>query len=325
MAAPSLTYTLTNGATADASQVMQNYNDILNGITDGTKDLSISALTCAGTATLNGHVNLGNASADDLTITASLASTLAIKTNTSFDIGSATKGLNAVYMGGTSTFTAKLIAATLSASRVYTIPEVSADASFVMTQGTQTIVGAKSFSTAMAANAGINVSGAASSYDLNTGGSGIVCNINSSVSNAGAGDVCLKVRFTGDDDATGGTLVQFADGNSSGGSITVNSSACAVLYNLTSDRRLKENIVDLEGGLATVLAIKPRKFNWKKNGVLDDGFIAQELKEVYPQAVSRDESTDPDVLPMGVDYGRLTPILVAAIQELAARLDKIGA
>jgi hypothetical protein len=60
MAAPSLTYSLTNGSTADASQVMQNFNDLLNGITDGTKDLSISALTCAGTASLNGHVNLGN-------------------------------------------------------------------------------------------------------------------------------------------------------------------------------------------------------------------------------------------------------------------------
>lgn len=148
MAAPSLTYSLTNGSTADASQVMQNFNDLLNGYTDGTKDLSISALTCAGTATLNGHVNLGNSSADDLTITASLAATLPIKTNTSYDIGSSTKGLQSAYFGGTSTFTGQVKAATLSASRVWTIPETAADASFVMTKAAQTIDGAKVFNAA---------------------------------------------------------------------------------------------------------------------------------------------------------------------------------
>ena len=97
MASPSYTYTLTNGTTADASQVMQNFNDILNGVTDGSKDLSISALTVAGTATLNGNINLGNASADDLTITASLASSLAIKTTNTYTIGASTLVLAGIY------------------------------------------------------------------------------------------------------------------------------------------------------------------------------------------------------------------------------------
>lgn len=146
MANITVTYSFTNATTADASQVNTNFTDIINGTSDGTKDFSINALTCAGTATFNGNVAIGNASSDDLTVTASLASTLPIKTNTSFDIGSSTKGLANLYMGGSSTFTAKLVAATLSASRIYTIPEVSADASFVMTQGTQTIAGVKTFS-----------------------------------------------------------------------------------------------------------------------------------------------------------------------------------
>lgn len=102
MAAPSLTYTLTNGSTADASQVMQNFNDLLNGITDGSKDLSISALTCAGTATLNGNVNLGNSSADDLTVTASLASHLVPKTDATYDLGSTSIGYRAGYFAGSS-------------------------------------------------------------------------------------------------------------------------------------------------------------------------------------------------------------------------------
>lgn len=109
---PSYTYSLTNGTTADASQVMQNFNDILNGATDGTKDLSISALTVAGTATLNGNVNLGNASGDDITVTGSLASTVPIKTDNSYDIGASSGPLRlrALYgytlnLGTTSTTT----------------------------------------------------------------------------------------------------------------------------------------------------------------------------------------------------------------------------
>lgn len=146
MPSPSVTYTLTNGTTADATQVMQNFTDILNAMSDGTKDFSIAALTVAGTATLNGHVNLGNSSADDLTITASLAATLPIKTNTSYDIGGSTTGLRSAYFGGTSTFTGQVKAATLAASRVWTVPDTGADASFVMTQGTQTVAGTTTFS-----------------------------------------------------------------------------------------------------------------------------------------------------------------------------------
>jgi hypothetical protein len=104
---------------------MQNFTDVLNGITDGSKDLSISALTAAGTATLNGHVNLGNSSADDLTITASLASSLPIKTTNSFDIGSADLGLRALYLGTSDTDTGKLQAGTLTADRTYTFPDTT--------------------------------------------------------------------------------------------------------------------------------------------------------------------------------------------------------
>jgi len=126
---------------------MQDFNDLLNGITDGTKDLSINALTCAGTATLNGHVNLGNSSADDLTITASLASTLAIKTNNSFDIGSSTLGLRKIYLGnGGAGATCDIIAAAHTTTREYTIPDCGAAAVFVMTQATQTVAGTTTFS-----------------------------------------------------------------------------------------------------------------------------------------------------------------------------------
>jgi hypothetical protein len=146
MAAPSLTYTLINGATADASQVMQNFNDLLNGVTDGTKDLSISALTCAGTATLNGHVNLGNSSADDLTVTASLASNLPIKTNNTYGLGSATLGLSGVYLGnGGAGATCRVISASHATTRSYSVPDCSAAANFLMSESAQTANGVITF------------------------------------------------------------------------------------------------------------------------------------------------------------------------------------
>jgi hypothetical protein len=115
---------LTNGTTADASQVQQNFNDLLNGITDGSKDLSIAALTASGAATLNGHVTLGSASNDDLTFNGSLASTIPIKTTNTYSIGSATLGLAGAYFGTGSTQTARIVAAaSFAGALTYTLLE----------------------------------------------------------------------------------------------------------------------------------------------------------------------------------------------------------
>lgn len=130
MAAPSVTYTFANSTTSDATQVNTNFSDIINGVSDGTKDLSINALTCAGTATLNGNVNLGNASGDDLTITASLASSLAIKTTATYNIGSATLGILSLYIGN-STFTTRLLSAATS-SWTLTLPVTGGTSGYFM-------------------------------------------------------------------------------------------------------------------------------------------------------------------------------------------------
>lgn len=98
MPAPSLTYTLSNGTTADASHVMQNFNDLLNGITDGSKDLSISALTCAGNATFNGNVTFGNATSDTITATSRFASSLIPTTASTYDLGSSSLPFKHIFL-----------------------------------------------------------------------------------------------------------------------------------------------------------------------------------------------------------------------------------
>jgi hypothetical protein len=105
------------------------------------------------------------------------------------------------------------------------------------------------------------------------------------------------------------------------------SGAATTAFTTTSDRRVKENIVDTTKGLVELLQLRVRDYNEKvslggsKKRVLQ-GFIAQELHEIYPLAVS--VPRDPDEM-WGVDYGRLTPLCVRAIQELEARVRKLEA
>jgi len=97
----------------------------------------------------------------------------------------------------------------------------------------------------------------------------------------------------------------------------------------TSDIRLKENIKDTTlKGIETIDKIKVRDYNWKKNkdNVVIGGFIANELQEVYPQAVDgKPDAVDKDgkIEPMTVSRDVLVPLLVKATQELSQQNDDL--
>jgi len=95
-----------------------------------------------------------------------------------------------------------------------------------------------------------------------------------------------------------------------------------------SDARLKENVQDIDVGLDAILALKPRKFDWKtgkgKNIKGDRGFIAQEFETVFPNLI--DEWKDPapeGEAPYKSVRQDLIPVLVKAIQELAAEVNAL--
>ena len=104
------------------------------------------------------------------------------------------------------------------------------------------------------------------------------------------------------------------------GSIT-QSGTTGVLFNTSSDQRLKENIADADDAGRKVDAIQVRKFDWKADGSHQDyGMIAQELIEVAPEAVSA--PADPSEM-MGVDYSKLVPMLIKEIQQLRQRVAQL--
>ena len=90
----------------------------------------------------------------------------------------------------------------------------------------------------------------------------------------------------------------------------------------SSDRRVKEHVLDLQNSLGKILALRPVEFDWKKNYEGNhghkSGFIAQEVETVIPEMVSKVQETYEgkklnDFRVLSLDA--LFPRLVGAIQE----------
>lgn len=102
----------------------------------------------------------------------------------------------------------------------------------------------------------------------------------------------------------------------------------ATTYNSISDYRLKEAVQPLVGGLARVSALKPSIYKWKVNGSDGEGFLAHELASVVSAAVTGEKDAvneDGSIKAQSIDMSRIVPILVAAIQELTARVQTLEA
>jgi hypothetical protein len=93
-------------------------------------------------------------------------------------------------------------------------------------------------------------------------------------------------------------------------------------YTVTSDRRLKTAVRDLDGAAEGLARLRPRSYRFRDRG--DEqrryfGFIAQELETVYPDLVHR----DPETGLRSVSYTELIPVLVAAWQEDRAQAEAL--
>ena len=106
------------------------------------------------------------------------------------------------------------------------------------------------------------------------------------------------------------------------GNISVTASATS--YNSGSDYRLKNDIQPLTNALEKVALLKPSKWTWKADNTYGDGFVAHELAEVCPHAVTGEKDAvdaDGNIIPQSVDTSFLVATLTAAIQELNAKVE----
>ena len=167
--------------------------------------------------------------------------------------------------------------------------------------------------------------------------------------------------FNGGKSQDGATFKPWSDANNiiqfynSAGVIRGNiggNGASAVTYNTSSDRRLKENVVNMSNSINIVKQMRPVEFTWRSDNRPDYGFIAQEMYDILPnlrpnftnyshcectlENISNgvlcecsdhdhDEPVDKEGNPLyyGLDYGKITPYLTKALQETIAELEKL--
>jgi hypothetical protein len=123
------------------------------------------------------------------------------------------------------------------------------------------------------------------------------------------------------------TLMSFYNSTQSARVGFIGSNGNSTSYNSGSDYRLKENVVGIAGALDAVQSMRPVTFTWKysPNSGVFSGFIAHELQQIWPEAVSGEKDAvcsdgeTPDY--QAVDQSKLVPLLVAAVQELTAKLE----
>lgn len=110
---------------------------------------------------------------------------------------------------------------------------------------------------------------------------------------------------------------------SSGFKLDVSGNIRCVNLTETSSKLHKDDVAPLGGALDSVLELQGVTYTWNDTspeqvrGSQDIGFIAEDVNTVLPQIVAKDENG----MPIGINYGKITPVLAEAIQELKAQHD----
>jgi len=132
---------------------------------------------------------------------------------------------------------------------------------------------------------------------------------------------------------TSGTIINNATAIGSGAivnasnTIQLGNTSVTNLYHFgtigtASDKRLKENISQTKYGLNSLLRLNPVDYTLKASGNNQIGFIAQELMEIIPEAVSGKEGDLEKGEILSVSYSTLIPVLTKAIQQQQEQIEE---
>ena len=161
-------------------------------------------------------------------------------------------------------------------------------------------------------NARLNVLQTVSNSAINTGA------VIATGYSGDAGQAALYIGKYDNVNTTGQLFIRFQVNNKGNGCGQINGNgASAAAFGSYSDERLKENIVPLPSQLANILALKPSEFDYKDGSGHQIGFIAQDMKEVYPDVVNEGD----EGMLVITGWSKTEARLVKAIQELKAEFD----
>ena len=121
---------------------------------------------------------------------------------------------------------------------------------------------------------------------------------------------------------TAGEAIQFYRAGVAVGSVRVSSGSTS--FDTSSDYRLKTNVQTMkDNGLERVKKLRPVTFNWiEDDDGIHEGFIAHEIQEAgWNEGIAGVK--DDEQIHQAVDYGRITPLLVKAIQEQQEQIDAL--
>ena len=122
------------------------------------------------------------------------------------------------------------------------------------------------------------------------------------------------------------SMMYFYNGGTFKGRIYHNGTT--MLYADQSDYRLKENVQTMTGSIDRIKKLNPVTFDWKADGKASEGFLAHEVQNVVPTAVAGEKDAEITELGEGIqimDYGKVTPVLVGALQEALAKIEILEA
>ena len=279
-----------NGAVTFDSTALVTGNTTLSGTLSTTGSASFSStLAVTGAVTLSSTLAVTGAATLSSTLAVSGATTLA---SNGLNVGSgqlAVSGGN-VSMSGNLAVTGNAGLTTLSTSGAATL------SSTLAVTGATTLNAATTINLASAGALNINTSGTLNGLRFYSG-STITGQLGASstypfyVSNAS------------------GTAMVYSD---TSGNLTAAANISAY-----SDARLKTNVRTIDDALALVEQLRGVYYERIDSGEEGIGVIAQEVKNVFPQAVHENDGT------LAVSYGNLVGPLIEAVKILSARVKKL--
>jgi len=121
-----------------------------------------------------------------------------------------------------------------------------------------------------------------------------------------------------------GEVVALYSGTAQKGTISISGSTTT--YGSVSDARLKD-VTGFARGLEVINKLNPVSFTWKEDGKNSEGLIAQEVQELYPDAVAKMEGKDisEEEKYLTLDYGKLVTPLIKAMQEQQTQIESLTA